>query len=273
MQTNESKITWIASFPRSGNTWVRALITAYNNDGNVDINNIMQTGDKNPEYYDSIVKTPISEWSMTDQALIKPAAMMRMLEDAGGNLMLKTHDCNIDLSGVAQIPHHITRAAIYIVRDPRDIALSFKNHYKTKTTDVAVNRLLDSNFLTRFPNKGLFVPQLSWNIHVASWMRELPYPVYALRYEDLLTKPFDVLSDIIKFLNLDYDAELIKKSIKACAFDRLKKQESKEGFREGVGQEFFHKGEAQRWKKSLDPALQDEIVKACKKEMQSVGYL
>lgn len=273
MTQNDNKITWIASFPRSGNTWVRALITAYSNEGNVEINSIMQTGDKNPEYYENIITRPIDQWSMTEQALLKPAAMMRMLEDAGGNLMLKTHDCNIDLSGVAQIPHEISRAAIYIVRDPRDIALSFKNHYGMDTNKAAVDQLLDSKFLTRFPNKGLFVPQLSWNIHFASWMRELPYPVYALRYEDLLTKPFDILSEIIKFLGLEYDPELVKKSIEACTFDRLQKQEQKEGFREGVGQTFFHKGVAQRWKAELEQELQKKITKACGHEMRSVGYI
>jgi len=273
MTTQNSKITWIASFPRSGNTWVRALISAYSNEGEININSIMQTGDKNPEYYDGIIKKPIHEWSMSDQALIKPAAMMRMLEDAGGNLMLKTHDCNIDISGIAQIPHDITRAAIYMVRDPRDIALSFKNHYNTDSNDAAIDKLLDNKSLMRFPNKGLFIPQLSWNIHIASWMRELPYPVYALRYEDLLAKPFDILSEIVKFLGLEYDVDLVTKTIQACDFDRLKKQEKKEGFREGVGQEFFHKGKAQRWKKALEPELQQKITTACRKEMQSLGYL
>ena len=273
MAQNENKITWIASFPRSGNTWIRALITAYSNNGEVEINSIMQTGDKNPEYYENIIKKPIQDWTTSDQALIKPSAMMRMLEDADGNLMLKTHDCNIDLSGVAQIPHDITRAAIYIVRDPRDVALSFKNHYNTKTNEIAVDKLLDNKFVTRFPNKGLFVPQLSWNIHVASWMRNLPYPVYAMRYEDLLTNPFEVLSEIIKFLDLDYDEDLIKKSIDACTFDKLKKQEDKSGFRETVGQEFFHKGQAQRWKTELEPELQDRIIKACEKEMKIAAYI
>lgn len=273
MTQQDNKITWIASFPRSGNTWLRALITAYMNEGVVDINTIMQTGDKNPEYYDAIIKKPINEWSMIDQALIKPAAMLRMLEDAGGNLMLKTHDCNIDLSGVAQIPHDMTRAAIYMIRDPRDVALSFKNHYNTDTNEIAVDRMLDGKFLTRFPNKGLFVPQLSWNIHVASWMRELPYPVYALRYEDLLTDPLQIFSEVIKFLNLDYDANIAQKTIDACAFDKLKKQEKKKGFRETVGQEFFHKGQAQRWKQELDKDLQNKIVNACRKEMQIAGYI
>jgi hypothetical protein len=273
MTIDTSKITWIASFPRSGNTWIRALITAYNNGGEIHINSIMQTGDKNPEYYDGIVNKAIYDWTMTDQALIKPAAMMRMLEDADGNLMLKTHDCNIDISGVAQIPHDITRAAIYIVRDPRDLALSFKNHYNSASDSDAVDTLLDNKSLMRFPNKGLYTPQLSWNIHVSSWMRELPYPVYALRYEDLLTKPFDILSEVIKFLGLEYDAELVTKSIKACQFDKLRKQEEKEGFRESVGQEFFHKGKAQRWEQELEPKLQGRITSICRKEMQSLGYL
>lgn len=270
---NDNKITWIASFPRSGNTWLRALITTYINGGDSDINSIMQTGDKQPEYYEGIVKAPIFEWSMTDQALIKPAAMMRMLEDANGNLMLKTHDCNFDLSGVAQIPHKLTRCAIYIVRDPRDIALSFMNHYNMDTHKAAVERMLDSSFLTRYPNKGLFVPQLSWQIHAQSWMRELPYPVYTLRYEDLHSDPTRIFSDVVNFLQLDYDEALINKSIEACAFERMKKQEQTGGFREGVGQTFFHKGKSGRWETELDDALQNKIINACKNEMQILGYL
>ena len=273
MSYTENKITWIASYPKSGNTWVRALITAYANDGKADINGIMQTSDKDSTYYEGIIKKPICDWSMTDQALIKPAAMMRMLEDAGGNLILKTHDANIDISGVAQIPHNITAAGIYILRDPRDIALSFKHHYECKTNAEAVDKLIDDNFMARFGSDGLSLPQLSWKINVASWMRELPYPVYALRYEDLLKKPFEIFSEIIKFLKMDYDAELVRKTIDACAFDKMKKQEKKEGFREGVGKEFFHKGQAQRWKTELEPELQTKILKAFKKEMNSVGYL
>ena len=271
--TQDNQITWIASFPRSGNTWVRALISAYANEGKSNINTIMQTGDKDPNYFDGIIKKPINEWTLTDQALLKPAAMSRMLEDANGNLMLKTHDCNFDVSGVAQIPHDLTRAAIYIVRDPRDIALSFKNHYNTTDNAAAVDMMLDDRYMTRYPNKGLFVPQLSWKIHMSSWMRELPYPVYALRYEDLLEKPFEIFSEIIQFLNMDYDKDLARESIEACAFERLKKQEKKEGFRETVGQEFFHKGQAQRWKTDLEPELQTKIIQACSNEMKSLGYL
>ncbi len=273
MSSIDNKITWLASYPRSGNTWLRALISAYANNGEVDINNIMQTSDKDYKYYDGIVKKPISDWTLIDQALLKPAAMARMLEDAQGNLLLKTHDCNIDISGVAQIPHDLTRVGIYIVRDPRDVVLSMKNHFVCKDNAEAVEMITNDKFMTRAPNKGVFMPQLSWKIHVASWMRELPYPVYALRYEDLLDKPFEIFSEIIKFLNMEYDAELVRKTIDACSFDNMKKQEKKDGFRETVGQEFFHKGKAQRWKTDLEPELQKKIVNTFKAEMKSVGYL
>lgn len=272
MSYPDNKITWIASYPRSGNTWIRALISAYANNGEVDINGIMQTSDKDPEYFEGIVKKPIQDWTLSDQALVKPAAMLRTLEGAGGNLLLKTHDANIDVSGIAQIPHDLTNAAIYIIRDPRDVALSFKNHFACKNNTEAVDKLLDDNFMTRGPNNGLFMPQLSWKIHMASWMRELPYPVYALRYEDLLDKPFEIFSEILQFLKMDYDPDLTRKTIDACSFDKMQKQEKKEGFREAVGQEFFHKGKSQRWKTELEPELQTKILNACKAEMNSVGY-
>ncbi len=270
---SDNKITWIASYPRSGNTWIRALITAYANNGEVDINNIMQTSDKDPRYFDGIIKKPIEDWTLVDQALLKPAAMARMLEDADGNLLLKTHDCNIDISGVAQIPYDQTRVGIYIVRDPRDVVLSMRNHFVCKDNKEAVSKITDDKFMTRAPNKGVFMPQLSWKIHIASWMRELPYPVYALRYEDMLEKPFEIFSEIIQFLNMDYDKDLVIKTIDACSFDKLSKQEKEEGFRETVGQEFFHKGKAQRWKTELEPELRTVIENTFKAEMKSVGYL
>ncbi|MFT5276130.1 MAG: hypothetical protein ACI9J2_002674, partial [Saprospiraceae bacterium] len=248
---NAHKLTWLASFPRSGNTWLRALISAYINGGNIGINEIMQTGDKDPVYYNDIVKAPINEWTVSDQALIKPAAMFRMLEDAAGNLMLKTHDCNVDISGVSQIPHDITRCGIYIARDPRDVALSFYNHYGLSSYEEAVDKLLDGNAFTRFPNKGLFVAQLSWPISVASWLRDLPYPVYTLRYEDLMSKPYEILEEVVKFLKLDYDAIIAHKAVESCRFESFQKQEQQDGFREGVGKQFFHKGETQRWKTEL----------------------
>ena len=269
----DHKITWIASFPRSGNTWVRSLITAYANGGEVNINSIMQTGDKHPGYYEGMVQEPIKQWLPVDQALLKPAAMLRMLEDCGGNMMLKTHDCNVDISGVAQIPHALTRAAIYIVRDPRDVVLSFKKHFKCANLNEAIDSMLNPETIMRQPHKGLFLLQFSWQLHLQSWLRDLPYPVFMLRYEDLQTDTFDLFSDLVRFLKMDYDADLVRKSIQACRFATFQRQEKKDGFREGVGSVFFDKGMANRWKTELAPKYQQRIVSACAKEMKSMGYL
>ncbi len=271
--SDQHLITWIASFPRSGNTWLRALITAYANDGEVDINNMMQTGDKEPMYYGGIINAPINTWSMSDQAMLKPAAMIRMLEHAGNNLLLKTHDCNREIAGVEQIPPYLSRTAIYMVRDPRDVALSFMNHYNMPSMDAALDNMLNNDTLTRFPDKGLFVPQRSWQMHTASWLRKTPYPVHILRYEDLLVQPFKEFGKVVRILQMDFDPKLLKKSIQACEFSRLQKAEKKSGFTEGVGQAFFHKGQANRWEAELSQAHQDRIVKACSVQMKAFDYL
>jgi hypothetical protein len=270
---DENLITWIASFPRSGNTWLRALITAYANDGEININDIMQTGDKEPMYYEGIVNAPFSVWSMIDQAMFKPAAMKRMLEHAGSNLLLKTHDCNREIAGVEQIPPRLSRTAIYMVRDPRDVALSFKNHYVLDTMDATLDMMLDDEMLMRFPNKGLFIPQGSWQGNTASWLEKKAYPVHILRYEDLLTQPFKEFSKVVRVLKLDFDARLLKKSIEACQFSKFQKAEQQTGFREGVGQTFFLKGQADRWKKELSQAHQDRIIRACSTQMKAFNYL
>lgn len=268
----DQKITWIASYPRSGNTWVRTLLSAYANAGECSINQIMQTGDKNPEFYEEILETSISNWLPFDQAMIKPAAMMRLLERAQGNVMLKTHDANLALAGVSLIPQHLTHAAIYMVRDPRDVALSLQNHYNTSTLDEAVDRMLDDEYVSRHANQGLYDVQLSWKTHIRSWMQQCPYPVYALRYEDLLQDTEKVFSEIVQFLKLGFDKGLIQESIKSCTFDNLQGQEKAEGFRENVGRQFFFKGQMQRWKTEMPKKLQDKIWKACGEEMKSLGY-
>jgi hypothetical protein len=271
--SDESLITWIASFPRSGNTWLRALITAYANGGVVDINNIMPTGDKEPMYYDGIVNAPINTWSMIDQAMIKPVAMKRMLEHAGNNVLLKTHDCNRQIAGVEQIPPRLSRTAIYMVRDPRDVALSFKNHYVFDSMDATLDLMLNDEALTRFPDKGLFIPQSSWQGNTASWLEKKPYPVHVLRYEDLMAQPFKEFGKVVRILQMDFDAELVKRSIEACQFDKFKKAEQETGFRESVGQTFFHKGQVNRWEKELEKVHQDRIVKACHTQMKAFNYL
>ncbi|MEE9448289.1 MAG: sulfotransferase domain-containing protein [Arenicellales bacterium] len=273
MLANDNLITWIASYPKSGNTWIRALITAYANEGEVEINSIMQTGDKDDAYYEGLIQSPIKDWTITEQAMIKPVAMMRMLEDAAGNMLLKTHDANLSLSGVEQIPPYLTRSAIHIVRDPRDIVLSFMNHYNLGSVDATINLLLDDDTLSRAPDQGLFVPQLSWRLHTESWMREAMYPIHRVRYEDLLTQPFDCFKEIIQFIGMDFNADLLRKSIQATKFDRLQKQEETSGFREGVGQKFFHKGKSNRWKTELSNEHQQRIVEACEVEMKALSYL
>lgn len=267
------KITWIASYPRSGNTWMRALLTAYVNNGKININGIMQSNDKTLLYYDGIIKKPVQDWSMLEQGLIKPVAMLRMLEESDNNQMLKTHDCNIDISSVAQIPTDLTRAAVYIVRDPRDVTLSFKNHYRCKNNAEAVEMLTQDNFITQFPDNGLYIPQLSWKINVASWTRKLPYPVHIVKYEDMLKNSYDTFSKVVRFLKLEYNEELLRESIDSCNFNKLRKQEKKYGFRESVGPTFFHKGQVERWKTELEPELQTKIVTACEAEMKSLGYI
>ena len=270
---DESLITWIASFPRSGNTWLRALITAYANDGEVEINSIMQTADKEPMYYHGIANAPINTWRMSDQAMIKPAAMKRMLEHAGDNVLIKTHDCNREIAGVEQIPPFLSRTAIYMVRDPREVALSFMNHYNFDTMDAALDLMLDDGALTRFPDKGLFIPQGSWQANTASWLDQKPYPVHLLRYEDLLAQPFKEFGKIIRILKMDFNAKLVKRSIEACQFDKFKKAEQETGFRESVGQTFFYKGQVNRWEKELEKVHQDRIVKACHTQMKAFNYL
>lgn len=250
-------ITWLASYPKSGNTWVRALLEAYRT-GIVDINHMSTcVGDLVPYFYHSV--SPTGELTSENTRLLRSAALfhMKTLKPCDP-LVVKTHYANVVVDEAAVIPPALTDRAIYIIRDPRDVAVSYAKHFDY-TYDAAINAMADpQRVIVTEPFEHILG---SYSMHVKSWTCEQAYPILLVRYEQLLADPYKTFGGVLAFLGFTVNEERLHAAVELCDFSRLRAQEVEKGFREKKGGDaFFNTGRAGVWESCLTNEQAERIV-------------
>lgn len=240
----------------------------------MDINALsMVVGDMQPYFYNSLLPKPIDDMTREEWMALRPAALVHMMSALGIRpIMLKTHHCNALVDGLSLIPSGLTKKAIYIVRDPRDIAISVANHFSI-SIDEAIDSLEDEDRL--IGDSQYFSHILnSWSFHVKSWIQENRYPVAVLRYEDLYREPEYRLTSLIQWLT-DEDANefKVKAAVEVTKLSNLQWQEQQKGFKESPkGVTFFMRG-GSYWHEVLTPEQARRIEDAHGEMMEEFGYL
>lgn len=270
-------LSWIASYPKSGNTWLRLLVSAYFQNGHVDINESPHTTGDNLTYWlQSVSPLPVDALTLEQMFLLRPAALFNQLcANASPRTFIKTHHANHKVgNGPPLIPAELTRRAIYIVRDPRDVALSLAR-YLDKDVAHAVEKMNDGSYALM--NSGAMPHVLgSWSSHVLSWINEKRWPVHIVRYEDLCANPITTFMAVLDFCGIEVDADLVQRCVDACELSKLQKQERQNGFREDqnakADRPFFGKGGTQ-WEASMPYRLQRQIESTHGEVMRRFGYL
>ena len=277
------RTVWLASYPKSGNTWFRIFIANLLRPGTapLDINNLP-------------VSTPIaSSRSHFDHllgiasALLKPAEIARLRPAADRELscawqepllLRKVHDAYTWRGdGRPMLGRGPEFAAIYIMRDPWDVAASMTNHFDC-SLDGAVDRMCDANFTLARGHKGLSnqLSQrlLSWEGHVLSWL-DAPLSLHLMRYEDMRSDPLPTFRRAVRFLDLPHDDAAIEAALDACRFERLQGQEREQRFRETPRhmRQFFRSGKVGEGRGTLgaDQLARLEAMKARVERAISAG--
>jgi len=135
-------IRWIASYPKSGNTWVRLFLMAYADPGAFDLNqrSADHTQDTNADVYEQVAAAELQCLSDTEARLLRGAVLVRLSRlakaNSGGPAYLKTHSANVTVNGLAWIPPDFTERSVYILRDPRDVAVSLADHLGLSLDDA-----------------------------------------------------------------------------------------------------------------------------------------
>ena len=272
-------IVWLASYPKSGNTWVRAFLANFLADAPepVPINDLPKhlLGDNFLIHYKQFTGKDPATLSRAEIQALRPKIHRWFAYSRPDNTIVKTHNAVAKIDGQPLITPSATAGAIYVVRNPLDVAVSFAHHYQTDY-DRAVEALCDDDYVLP-PSGGQLEQYLgSWSQHVRSWTTAPGLPVYVVRYEDMHRKPMKAMGGLIKFLALPEDKARLKKAIKFSAFRELQSQERQERFVEARPDEkarFFREGRIGTWRNALSESQTDRLAACHEAMMTTYGYM
>ena len=272
-------IIWLASYPKSGNTWLRAFLANYLQDrpAPVPINELVQfsLGDGFLIHYERLIGRPAAELSMAELARLRPKVHEHFATAKGQTVFVKTHNLVGEAEGTALITPAATAGAIYILRNPLDLAVSYAHHYRV-SLDRAVEILCTPDAVLPGTARALPYYLGSWSQHVTSWCQAPGLTPLVLRYEDLLATPEEGFGAVVRFLNLPDEPARLAKAIRFSAFDELAGQEQTDTFDEqpqGADVAFFRTGKAGVWRAALNPEQVARVVAAHRTVMERFGYL
>lgn len=272
------KILWLASYPKSGNTWMRAFLhnLIHDKGGPFDVGQLHKSAlmDAAREHYVAVTGRDHNALSADDVALLRPRVQAMMAASRPGTVMVKTHSALTMLSGrPSHDPDH-TLGSIYIVRDPRDVAVSYADHLGISLNSV-ITSMAVRDARTDATQGGVAEFIGSWSQNVAGWTAQPPETVLTVRYEDMLAKPKVTFGKVVAFLQLDSNPGMVRKAIENTSFRKLARQEERLGFaeRSPSQQKFFRRGRAGGWRAILTPQQTDRLLGDHHDAMGRFGYL
>jgi hypothetical protein len=274
-------IVWLSSYPRSGNTWTRnflysLLSTGDQAHGTPHINRLHEYSvwDIAATRFEKVLGKKIASASRAEIAAARPKVQKRMVTEASGPIFVKTHNALVLDRGVPTINMKMTAGAVYIVRNPLDVVVSFAHHFGVDLNE-AIRRLNHKGVETDVTDEVAYEIYGSWSENVMSWTRK-PHPaIYVMRYEDMLASPHATFKGLSAHLLIDASDADIARALDLSSFDKAKEQEKAKGYRERPIQSpaFFREGRAEQWREVLNPEQIARIVAAHREQMARFGYV
>lgn len=277
-----SGIIWLASYPKSGNTWLRILVSNLlaGGDGPIDINSLETAGmASSRESFDLHTGLEASDLTHEEIDRLRPGVYRRTAELASEHVHLKVHDAYVHTSdGDPLFPADATSGAVYVLRNPLDVVPSQAHHWGAGVDGTIAELGNPRAAMAAGPNR--LHEQLrqrlgTWSQHVASWVDDAPFPVEVVRYEDLHEEPVATVARVARFMGLPADEEAVATAIRFSAFDEVRRQEARHGFseRSRASTHFFRTGAVGSWRASLTADQAARVVADHRDVMERFGYL
>lgn len=277
----KSGIVWLASYPRSGNTWTRSFIhnlvkIMAGEEDEQDINEMGRFSIwdiAKPLYTEALGYAP-SDTQRREIAGVRHRVQARIADAFEGLVFVKTHHALVTDRGSTTINPAVTAGAVYILRNPLDVAISFA-HHAGQSIDDTIAAMARDGFETVVGEHAVYEVYGSWTQHVMSWTRKPHQAICVMRYEDMLAEPGKIFGGLARHLQLSATADQVDQAVDRAAFGRLRAQEDEKSFRERppMAHRFFREGRAGQWKEVLTSQQVDCIVRDHGEQMARFGYL
>ena len=294
----QNQIFWLSSYPKSGNTLLRYILIAlfFTKDGVFTFNK-----SKFISQFDQtvLIKKNRNIFGKNFDKIGNVEFFYKFLNELQSKkslgfkndfIFLKTHAGLFKINNNDFTKIENTRGFIYLIRDPRDICISYAKHNGI-TFDQSIDIMINENKLIRWVSKKedekIFnkytTPKSlmsSWAKHVVSWTSiDWHTPRLVLHYEDLVYKKKDTLENIVLFFEKNYNFKFhnidtkIRNIIRTTDFDKFRKHEQEEGFVEAsIYNRFFSVGKKNQWKNKLTKSQIKKIEKNLGKVMKLFNY-
>ena len=273
---------WLASYPKSGNTWFRIVLANVLNtsDDPIDLNQINTGAIASARgWIDDALGFDSASLDHDELDQLRPAIYKWHSEHRNQAGFHKIHDAYTFLdNGIPMIPTAGCLGALYFIRNPLDVAISFANHSNC-SIDQAIEHMGNENYAfckgKHRQHNQLRQWLLSWSLHVQSWVSAQDIDVLVIRYEDMKQNPLPTFTKAINFLQLGCSINDIEQALEHSSIDKLQQQEETSGFNEKPTKvsRFFIKGIFGDWKNTLTTAQIKRIIDDHGDMMKQYGYM
>lgn len=270
-------IVWLASYPKSGNTWLRAflyhLLTDATEPGTPDADKRFSIGAGTAGWYQRYVDKPGDAFTDEELASLRAKVHADIAGFLPDTLFVKTHNFLGEVAGAPLISMDVTAGAIYVVRNPLDVCVSVSHHFGLSLDDsvaflchprqaIAAGATLVREYLS------------TWAHHVDSWTRQENPRLLVLRYEDMLASPRRTFAGVCRFLGLEVPPAKLRRAIEFSSFKALRRLEEAGRFSEtsDKSERFFRAGTAEQWRGVLSAHQVARIVEVNGAQMDRFGY-
>ncbi len=276
-------IIWLASYPKSGNTWLRMFLKSYfmKSDEKFSLEKSISDNFKPQGFPDQKILEELKvDYYKFEEIAKNWEAMQDYLNLNNQTNFVKTHNAMCTVGSYKFTSHKNTKGAIYIVRDPRDVLVSYSHHYGVDYEKTF--KMISSPYNCEYPESGgkRYKKTLmgNWSSHYNSWKKYNSCKVLIIKYEDMIINEYETFMKVINYLkevnDTEFNEEKFKKALKQSQFSELQKLEKTEGFSEvGRGGIFFRSGKIGEWRNEVSVDLVKKTEKVFNKEMKELGYL
>lgn len=276
-------IVWLASYPKSGNTWLRMFLYQLMRimGGHPREEDELNKLDRSSAYeaklfglFEQFLGKPLNEATRLEAMSVRALVHTTIADRIKGVALVKTHNLFGELGGMPTVNLAASAGVIYIVRDPRDVAPSLAKHLGS-TIDEAIQVMKTPGFATQNSAETAFEIWGGWSDHVSSWTSDQNEHVLVVRYEDMMAQPTETFTKIVRHLGQEPKPEQITEAIELSSFDKLRRQEDAYSFRERSprADRFFTSGKSGSWREKLTAVQANDVAVAHIEQMARFGYL